>query len=103
MGYRILLHPDVEQDIEDIFYLIADYSGVDVALRKTNEIRNRILELSNVPNVGSIRDDILENLRAIPVIKKGVITFLVDNESEEVLILSISYAGRDWLSMAKIR
>lgn len=97
MRYHIYRHPDIEQDLFDIVVLIAQYAGLDVAERKLGEIEKRIDSLSKLPHIGTLHHDIYPNLRAIPVARKGVITFVVDDEERSVFIVSITYARADWL------
>ena len=96
--YRILRHPDVAMDLFDVVDLIADYAGSDIALRKLDEIEKTLRGLAQTPHIGSLRHDILPDLRAIPTARKGVVSFIVNDETKEVLIISITYAGADWIS-----
>ena len=98
MPYHLLLHPDIEQDLIDIANLIADFAGNQVAERKLTEIEERLIKLAETPHIGSIRDDIYPGLRVIPVAKKGVVTFIVNDELKTVQIVSITYAGADWFA-----
>lgn len=97
MPYQIFRHPEVERDLFDIVDLIAGYAGIIVAGRKLDEIEYAISNLSQTPHIGSIRDDIYPGLRAIPVARKGVMTFTGDDEIPSVYIVSITYAGADWI------
>ena len=103
MSYRLYRHPEVAQDLFDIVDLIARYAGPDVAERKLGAIEQRLDELGQTPNVGTLRHDIYPNLRAIPVARKGVITFIVDDETRSIYIVSITYAGADWLGRVQHR
>ncbi|MCU7923902.1 MAG: type II toxin-antitoxin system RelE/ParE family toxin [Candidatus Thiodiazotropha sp. (ex Dulcina madagascariensis)] len=103
MPYRIYRHPDIERDLFDIVDLIADYAGIVVAERKLLEIEQSIRKLSETPHTGSLRNDIHPGLRAIPTARKGVITFVVDDAQEAVFIVSITYAGADWIRRAPER
>lgn len=94
--YKIIRHPDVDQDLFDILDLIADYSGVEVALTKLEEIETTINNLALTPHVGSVRHEIIPNLQAIPTARKGVVCFIVDDAVFEVRIVAIGYAGREW-------
>ena len=96
MNYRILRHPEIEQDLDDITLLIADYAGVDIALQKLAAIEASLTSLSRTPHLGTLRHEIHPNLRTIPTARKGVITFIVDDDTQTVLIVSITYAGADW-------
>ena len=97
MLYQIFRHPEVEQDLFDIVDLIAKYADMVVAMRKLDEIERTIGNLSQMPHIGSIRDDIYLGLRAIPVARKGVMTFTVDDGMQSVYMVSITYAGADWI------
>jgi len=101
--YRILRHPNVADDLFDIAVLIADYAGVEIALRRIGEIEQTVQKLRDVPHIGSVRDEIAPGLRAIPAAGKGVICFIVDDENHEVRILAIGYAGSDWMTMSLAR
>lgn len=97
MNYQIIRHPKVAQDLEDIVVLILDYAGSTSASRKLSEIETSIKALAATPHVGSLRHDIYPSLRAIPTARKGVISFVVDDQAETVFIVSITYAGADWI------
>jgi plasmid stabilization system protein ParE len=56
-----------------------------------------------LPPVGTLHHDIYPNLRAIPVARKGVITFVVDDAELSVFIVSITYADADWLGRVHLR
>lgn len=101
--YRILRDPNVADDLFDIAVLIADYAGVEIALRRIGEIEQTVQKLRDVPHIGSVRDEIAPGLRAIPAAGKGVICFIVDDENHEVRILAIGYAGSDWMTMSLAR
>lgn len=98
MSYKIFKHPEVEQDLFDIVDLIAEYAGVQITMTKLADIEASIQSLSETPQVGTIRNEITPNLRAIPTARKGVITFTVDDDEKAVFIVSITYAGVNWLS-----
>jgi plasmid stabilization system protein ParE len=103
MRYRLYRHPDVEQDLFDIADLIAQYAGLDIAERKLEEIEQKLDNLARLPHVGTLRHDIYPNLRAIPVARKGVITFVVDDAELSVFIVSITYADAYWLGRVHYR
>ena len=64
--YKIIRHPEVDQDVLDIIDLISDYSGIETALEKLHEIERTVRGLAGTPHTGSTRDDIFPGLRAIP-------------------------------------
>ena len=98
MLYQIFRHPAVEQDLFDLADLIAEYAGEHVAVRKLDEIEWCTNNLATTPHIGSIRDDLYPGLRAIPVARKGVVAFTVDDETQSVFVVSITYAGAEWIN-----
>ena len=102
-SYKVIRHPAVDQDLFDILDLIADYSGIDVALIKLGQIEETINSLTSTPHTGSVRDDIYPGLRAIPTARKGVISFFVDDATETIQIVSITYAGAEWARRVETR
>lgn len=103
MNYRIKFHPLVARDLDTIAHLIIDYSGPQIAARKLAEIEAAVTSLKDFPHRGSIRNEIVPGLRAIPAGRKAVIAFVVDDTAREVLIYAISYGGSDWIRRTNAR
>ncbi|MBW9089170.1 type II toxin-antitoxin system RelE/ParE family toxin [Rhizobium wenxiniae] len=103
MTYRIIKHPLVEADLFDITAYISSYAGLNVGKAKVDEIVDFISKLSDFPKIGSIRNELGPNLRAVPASEKAVVCFTVDDDTRTVMILCISYAGSDWEQMVKER
>lgn len=97
MSYHLIRHPQLERDLDDIVLLIAEYAGLETALRKLAEIETSLAALTMTPHIGTLRHEIYPNLRAIPTARKGVISFVVDDQSKTVFIVSVTYAGADWI------
>ncbi len=97
MNYRIRFHPAVSEDLAQIVQLIAGYAGSEAAARRLAEIEAVIASLKQTPHKGSIRDEIAPGLRAIPAGRKAVVVFTVDDETREVLVHIVGYAGADWI------
>lgn len=102
-AYCVLRHPEVAADLFSIIDMIAEYAGAEIALRKLAEIETTLRGLAQTPHIGSLRHDIFPNLRAIPTARKGVVSFVVDDDAKEVLVISITYAGADWISRSRPR
>jgi toxin ParE1/3/4 len=85
-------------DLFGIFGLIESYAGTAIAQRKLGEIERVTRGLSDFPYIGSTRDDLQTGLRAIPAGEKAVISFIINEDTQTVMILCISYAGSDWMS-----
>jgi toxin ParE1/3/4 len=98
MTYRIIYHPKIRNDLLNMSKLLTDYAGVAIAENKLSQIKAAIKGLSETPHIGSLRSEIAEGLRAIPSAGKGVITFTVDDSTKTVYLVSITYAGADWMS-----
>lgn len=101
--YELRYHPTAEDDLVEIFTLIKDYSGVDSAKRKLQAIEHVADSLTDFPYKGTVRDEILAGLRAIPAAEKGVICFTIDEDDHAVIILTVSYAGSDWAARVRDR
>ena len=71
-AYKIVRHPSVSSDLLDIAFLVAEYAGIEVAVRKVDEIEVAVGKLADLPHVGSLRQKIAEGLRAIPAAGKAI-------------------------------
>ena len=59
--------------------------------------------MSDQPNCDTRRDHILPGLRAIPAARRAVTAFTIDDDAQEVYVLTITYGGADWISRARSR
>lgn len=103
MSYRILFHPAVSSDLDEISQWLIDYAGPASAARRLAEIEAVIDSLAQLPHKGTVRDEIAPGLRAVPAGRKAVIAFTVDDAAREVLIHAITYAGADWIARSRLR
>jgi plasmid stabilization system protein ParE len=95
--YTVYLMPDAIKDLEGIYGYIADKSGYpERAWTFVERLRQKCHELETAPLRGQLRNDLMKNLRIIPLDKKAVAAFLVDEETQTVVILNIFYGGRDY-------
>ena len=97
MRYRVIRHPLVDRDIARIAAFLLEYTTPRSVADKVARIDSDTCALGQNPHRGSRRDDILPGLRAIPSAGKGVIAFDVDEEARVVRILSVTWAGADWM------
>ena len=103
MIYQFRFHPHVARDLEAIAPWIIEHAGYQVADRNLAEIEQVITGLARMPHKGSVRDDIVPGLRAIPAGRRAVIAFTVDDDAEEVLIHAVTYSGSDWAGRSRAR
>jgi plasmid stabilization system protein ParE len=101
--YRLRFHPAVSEDLDAIARWLVDHAGHETTARRLAEIDEVIASLQDLPYKGSIRDEIAPGLRAIPAGRKAVIAFTVDDETREVFIHVVSYAGADWIARSRAR
>ena len=88
------LAPEVEAELDDIWYYIAKESGnIEVADRLIDSITDRFFLLAGHPYVGRRRDrDLRSGLRSFPV---GEYLIIYRIEAEDVIILHIVHGRRD--------
>ena len=103
MSYRLRFHPSVADDLDEIARWLIDYAGPDAAARRLDEIETSIASLADLPHKGSVRNEIAPGLRAIPAGRKAVIAFTVDDNTREVFIHAVTYAGADWMARRRAR
>ncbi|MDX9690731.1 MAG: type II toxin-antitoxin system RelE/ParE family toxin [Alphaproteobacteria bacterium] len=95
--YDVYLMPDAIKDLEGIYGYITDKSGFpERAWAYVEKLQQKCRELETAPLRGQQRDDLMHNLRIVPIDKKAVAAFLVDEEKRAVLVLNIFYGGRDY-------
>ena len=95
--YDVYLMPDAIKDLEGIYGYIADKSGFpERAWSYVEKLQQKCRELETAPLRGQQRDDLMHNLRIVPIDKKAVAAFIVDEEKKAVLVLNIFYGGRDY-------
>lgn len=92
--------PDTIKDLEDVYEYIADNSGFpERAWAYIEKLRDQCHELAIAPIRGQKRDDLMKDLRIVPIDKKAVAAFIVNEEKLTVLILNIFYGGRDYQTL----
>ena len=95
--YDVYLMPDAIKDLEGIYGYIADKSGFpERAWGYVEKLRHKCRKLGTAPLRGMKRDDLMANLRIVPIDKKAVAAFIVGEEKGAVLVLNIFYGGRDY-------
>lgn len=98
MRYRVRFHPAVSDDLRGIARSMLPHAGPEITTRIILELRDAARALQDTPLRGSLRDEILPGLRAIPAARRGVVVFTVDDATREVFVHIIAYGGSDWMS-----
>jgi plasmid stabilization system protein ParE len=79
---------------------MAPFAGRATTERIIAQIREVARSLGQTPHRGSLRDEIMPGLRAIPAGRRGVIVFTVDDAAREVFVHVIAHGGADWIGRA---
>ncbi|MCV3766327.1 type II toxin-antitoxin system RelE/ParE family toxin [Rhizobium sp. TRM95796] len=103
MTYRIVRHQDVKFDLAAIVDLIGNFAGYQTAYDKIGQIEQALAMLRLHPYIGSPRSEVMPGLRVLPVSRRAVICFTVDDAARIVKIICVAYAGQDWQRLARGR
>lgn len=103
MTYRIVRHQDVKFDLAAIVDLIGNFAGYKTAYEKSGKIEQALAMLRLHPHIGSPRSEVMPGLRVLPVSRRAVICFTVDDDARIVKIICVAYAGQDWQAMTMAR
>jgi plasmid stabilization system protein ParE len=96
--YRIRYHDQVNADLQRIKEWVRGYTNEQTARQRLRLNRTSIRALSELPYRGASRNDIVPGLRILPIDDQTVVSYLIDEQGKEILILFISFAGADWIS-----
>ena len=95
MGYRVRLDKDAQDDLKSIFHFIRDNGATASTARGyINRILDYLDRFEVFPERGNQRDDIRPGLRIVGFERRISIAFVV--QKEEVIVLRILYAGRQF-------
>lgn len=99
MRYRVFFSPEAQTDLLDLYDYIAERSDSDRALGYIERIEEWCRSLHTFPERGHRRDDVRSGMRVMGFEHRTSIAFQVG--SETVVILRISYGGRQVEEMSK--
>jgi toxin ParE1/3/4 len=99
VAYRIVFRPAARADLKAIYDYISQQASRKTAGEYIARIETVCMALKDFPERGSLRDDLLPDIRIIGFERRTAIAFIV--HSDTVRILRIFYGGhnfpREWL------
>lgn len=94
MNYRVVLSPEAQEQLVELYRHIAEAASPAIAARYTKAIVSYCESLRTFPLRGTKRDDVRPGLRVTNYKKRTVIAFGVD--AEVVSIIGVFYGGQDY-------
>jgi toxin ParE1/3/4 len=94
VSHTIVVSPAARAQLDDLYDYIAAAASPATALRFTGAILDRLEELRDFPDRGTMRHDLLPGLRTVGFRRRVTIAFVV--EPAEVLVVGIFYGGQDF-------
>lgn len=82
------------QDLEWLYDIVAQASGSSRAFNYVERCREFCERLEYGAERGTMRDDVRAGLRIVGFERRVTVAFAVDED--QVMILRLFYAGRDW-------
>lgn len=92
MKLKVVLTPEAQDDLYELFDYIDEHDGPDRALNYIERIEKACMSLQTLPNRGTLREDLRPGLRVLGLERRALIAFRVS--SNTVAILRILYGGR---------
>jgi toxin ParE1/3/4 len=91
---RVVLSPEAQTDLEAIYDFVADAATPTVALNYLDRLQGYCAAMALGSERGHRGDDVRPGLRIVGFERRITIAFTVS--AEDVTILRIFYAGRNW-------
>ena len=91
--HRVVLAPRVWRQLEQLRAYFTQQASAEIADALTGDLIDRCLTLGEFAHRGTPRDDIRSGLRSIPFRRRATIGYIV--EGDDVVVLTIAYAGQD--------
>ena len=95
LAYRIRLRPEAENDLRLLYQGLVDRGASPSTARGyVNRIIGYVNGFDLFPKRGSVRNEIRQGLRIVGFERRVSIAFLVEDDTQEVVILRILYGGQ---------
>ena len=103
MKYNIVRTETADAGIRQLVLYIAQNLGNDVALKKLDEIENKILNLSNDPYIGTEpKYPVLKRQGyKILILSKDLVFYKIDETNKEVVIYAVVDQRQDYLNIIR--
>ena len=103
MKYTVVRTDTADEQIRKIILYINENFGSEIALRKLEELEERILQLGNNPNIGTIpRYHILRQQGyKVLILEKNLVFYKVDDERKRVIIYAVVGQRQDYLNIIR--
>ena len=96
VAYRIRLRPEAETDLQLLYRGLVDRgASPETARGYVHRILGFVNGLDVFPKRGSVRNEIRPGLRVINFERRVSIAFVVEDDTQEVVVLRILYAGQE--------
>jgi plasmid stabilization system protein ParE len=96
MDYKITFHPKAKASLIDLYAYYAEKAGTEIAEKLVSDLHAYCDGLNRFPYRGTRRDDLYPGLRTIGYRRRAIITFIVKDDEQKVVIQGIYYGGRDF-------
>ena len=97
MAWRVVRSRAARRDLEDLWFFVAQQDEA-AAGRLLDRIQARIEQLSALPNLGRVRDDIAPGLRG-KLAGRAIILYRLEQSTRRVVILRVLDGRRDLASL----
>lgn len=87
------LSPRALRHVADMFAYIAERSGTERAQLVTGRLLAACASLSDMPERGTMRDDLMPGLRTMGYKRQATVAFVI--EPDRILVLAVLGRGRD--------
>lgn len=98
MRYTVVFAPEADDQLEELFFHVADKASTLMAKRYTDAIVRVCESLALFPYRGVPRDDIRPGLRITHHKGRTIVAYAIDDASRQVSILGVYYGGQDYES-----
>ncbi len=97
--YRVVFASRVWRQLDALRAYVTQEASAEVADDLTSDLIERCLTLAEFAHRGTPRDDLRPGLRTIPFRRRATIGYVVSGD--DVVILTIAYAGQDLAGMLR--